>query len=565
MFLKVSIRCILFLSMLCATGFAQRNNRSTAVMETASAQTGTTTDISSERPRLILSIVVEQMRFDYLERFGPLMSDNGFKWLFNQGTSFQHATYAYNYTQTAPAYGTLFTGTYPSSHGIVSDEWYDADLKLMLGATQDLKAFPVGGSYASGQHSPRQLQASTLGDAIKLGTSSKGKVFGLSLDPHGAILPAGFMADGAFWFDPVNGTWMTSNFYMSKLPSWLERLNNLKHADHELSNKWIPLFSADLYTRCLPDENPYEIGFLGQTTFPYDPKNIQSSKLYADPYQVLKYLPSGNTLTKELAESVIEEEHLGTDEFTDFLSVSFAATEYIGQLFGPYAIETADAFLRLDHDLADFLSFLDQKIGLNQILIVFTSTGGCVDPPQYMADQRMSVDYFNANSAISLLTSYLHAVYGNKEWIQAYRKQQIYLNQSLIEESKISNDEILASIASFMSDFSGIASVISSQDLLRNDYAFGINQKIQYGFFKKRSGDILFSLLPGWMEKSTLVTDHNSPYAYDAQVPLVFCGWNIPVRKVEEHVDLISVAPTLTNILQMSPPNGSIGTPLYLK
>ncbi|MBQ7213477.1 MAG: alkaline phosphatase family protein [Bacteroidales bacterium] len=515
------------------------------------------------RPRLVLSIVVEQMRTDYMGRFGHLMGDNGFKWMMRQGLSATKAVYNYHFTQAAPAYATLFTGTTPAIHGIVADSWYSPDLKAMTEATADGHTFPTGGSYARGQHSPRYLQASTLGDAIKIGTSMRGKVFGISLQPDGAILPAGFMADGAFWFDTVRGLWMTSSFYMDQLPAWIQELNAQKPGDRAISTKWTPQWLLPQYTG-LADDNAWETGFNGQHTFPYDPKPL-NAKIYTDDYQIVTAVPEGNTITKELAIKLIESEQLGQDDAVDFLSVSFAATGPIGSLFGPFSIETADAFVRLDRDIAELLSYLDRTIGLANVLVVFSSTGGCADPPAYMSSLRMNVGNFNANSAISLLTSFLHVTYGNRNWISGYYRQQLYFDQALLEAEKIPEDEILARSAGFLSDISGVSCVLTAQDLMRNSYTAGVAQKIQQGFCRQRSGDIVFSLLPGWTEKDALTTSGNSSYAYDAAVPLVFCGWNIPFGVLPGETDITAVTPSILHALHFAPANGSTGVPFALK
>ena len=532
---------------------------------TAFPQTAATVPAADDagRPRLVLSIVVEQMRTDYMARFGQLMGENGFKWMFRQGLSADKAVYNYHFTQTAPAYATLFTGTAPAIHGIVADSWYSPDLKAMTEATADGNTFPTGGSYARGQHSPRYLQASTLGDAIKLGTSMRGKVFGVSLQPDGAILPAGFMADGAFWFDTARGLWMTSSYYMGQLPAWLQEINAQGPGDRAISAKWTPQWLLPQYTG-LSDDNAWETGFNGQHTFPYDPKPL-NAKTYTDAYQIVTAVPEGNTITKDLAIRLIEAERLGQDEAVDFLSVSFAATGAIGRLFGPFSVETADAFVRLDRDIAELLSYLDRAVGLANVLVVFTSTGGCADPPAYMSSLRMNVGTFNANSAISLLTSFLHVTYGNQNWISGYHRQQLYFNRALLEAEKIPEEEILARSAGFLSDISGVNCVLTAHDLMRNSYTSGVAQKIQQGFCRQRSGDIVFSLLPGWTEKEALTTSCNSSYAYDAAVPLVFCGWNIPLGVIPGETDLTAVTPSILHALQFAPASGSTGTPFALK
>lgn len=516
--------------------------------------------IPSENPRLIVGIVIEQMRSDYISRFWDQLGEGGFKRLIHEGTYCRNASYNYFHTQTAPGYATIFTGSMPASHGIVADEWYDRVSNRVTQAVADEAAKTAGGSFDAGHYSPHNLLGTTIGDEIKLTNLRQSKVFGVSLDPVSAILPAGHMADGAFWLDSENGAWITSSYYMPNLPNWLNEENKKKLADLYLTKTWDTGFPVSQYTNCLTDENPYETGIDGRIVFPYALPDLARGKSISERYRLLKQTPFGNTLTKDMAIALMVNENLGKDKFTDVLAISFVATEYIGNAFGPMSIELEDAFLKLDRDLEHFLQFVDDFVGKQNALIFVTSNHGAAQTPAYLADSKVPVGSFNYNSALSLLRSYLNALYGGGEWIKGYFGQQLYLNSDLIENSKMKLDDFREVIAQFLIQFTGVSNTLTATALQNNQYTEGYRSKMQNNYFPRRSGDVFVNLHPGWVEKSGRATSHNSAYLYDAQVPLIWYGWKVKRDMIVRPVDMTDVAPTISSLMNIIAPSAATGT-----
>jgi predicted AlkP superfamily pyrophosphatase or phosphodiesterase len=515
--------------------------------------------IPSENPRLIIGIVVEQMRNDYIYRFWDKFGEGGFKRLINEGAYCCNASYNHFFTQTAVGHATIYTGATPANHGIVADEWYDRVNNKKLSAVGDETVRTVGGSFDAGHYSPHNLISTTIGDEIKLSTLQQSKVFGISLDPVSAILPAGHTADGAFWFDNENGIWVTSSFYMQNLPNWLVEENNKKLSNLYLSKTWEPSFPTAQYTRCLTDVNPYETGIEGRIVFPYVLPEIAKSTSISKRYPLLKQTPFGNSLTKDMAIATIVHEDLGKDEFTDLLTISFVTTEYVGNAFGPMSIELEDAFLKLDKDLEHFLNFVDEYVGKQNTLIFLTSDHGAAQTPKYLADAKVPTGSFNNQSALALLRSYLNALYGSGEWIKAYYGQQVYLNFELIENSKLKLEDFQHTVAQFLIQFTGVSNTLTASVLQTQQFSEDFRGRIQNGYFPRRSGDVFIHLYPGWVEKSPNVTSHNSSYIYDTHVPLVWYGWKVKRDKIVAPVDMTGIAATISAFMNIAAPNASSG------
>lgn len=515
--------------------------------------------IPPENPRLVIGIVIEQMRADYISRFWDKFGEGGFKRLVNEGTYCRNASYNYFFTQTAVGYATIYTGAMPASHGIVANEWYDRVSGKVVQAVADESVKTVGGTYDAGRYSPHNLLGTTIGDEIKLSNFRQSKVFGVALDPVSAILPAGHMADGAFWLDMENGKWITSSYYAKNLSSWTEEVNSRKLADLYLSETWNTTYPVEQYTRCLTDENPYEAGIDGNIVFPYVLPDIARNRSIGNRYRLLAQTPFGNSLTKDMAMSIMVNENLGKDEHTDVLTVSFVATEYIGNAFGPMSIELEDAFLKLDKDLEHFLNFMDDFVGKQNTLVFLTSNHGTAQTPAYLAGSKAPAGNFNYNSALSLLRSYLNALYGSGEWIKGYYGQQLYLNAELIENSKLKLDDFQNVVADFLIQFSGVSNTLTASALKNNQFMDGFRNKIQNSYFPRRSGDVFVNLHPGWVEKSTHATSHNSSYIYDTHVPLIWYGWKVKRDIIIRPVDVADISPTVSSLMNIAAPNASSG------
>ena len=523
------------------------------------------TRIPSEKPKLIVGIVVEQMRYDFINKYWDKFGEGGFKRLLNEGTYCKNANFNYLFTQTSPGHATIVTGTTPSYHGIVSEEWYVRLKDKVVNAVADEKEKTIGGSYDAGRMSPRQLLTTTIGDEIRLASFNKSKVVGISLQGKAAILSAGQTGNAAYWFDDETGNWVTSSYYMQDLSAWTKTFNDKKFQDLYMTRKWETKFPlADYANRCLPDENKYETGIEGRKSFPYNLAEmglVQNNK-NKKKYNLLKYTPFGNTYTKDFAIATIVNDSLGKDDNTDLLMVSFSSTEFIGQSFGPESIELMDAFIKLDEDLEHFLNFLDQELGKQNILVFLTSDHGVAQNPEYLADKGIPVGFFSQTSALSLLKSYMNAVYGRGEWIKNYYAQQLYLNRDLIEDSKLNMADVQQKVAQFMLQFTGVANTVTATTLQTAYFPDGVFSKIQRSFNQKRSGDVLINLDPGWVEKNGTTTSHNSSYSYDTHVPLIWYGWKVKRATIFEPIDMEDIAPTISYFLNIASPNATVGKPI---
>jgi predicted AlkP superfamily pyrophosphatase or phosphodiesterase len=522
--------------------------------------------IPPEKPKLVIGIVVEQLRYDQIEKIRSRLGENGIRRLLNEGTYFQNASYEYMLTQTAPGYATISTGAEPSLHGITSDEWYLPLKDELINCTKDITVNPVGGSYEAGLHSPINLLVSTFPDELKMASGKQAKVYAVGLKESPVIFSAGHAADGAFWFDNTTGTFMSSTYYTDSLPGWVTDFNAMRYADSFLDNSWNLSRPAKDYSDCLPDSNKFEEGFNGLNYFPYDLKKLSSKGKgnAGKDYSILRETPFGNTLTTNFAIKLIEKEKLGKDDVTDFLSICYTATDYIGHKFGPSSVEMADAVFRLDRDIENLLKYVIDSLGKKNVLIYFTSAHGISEIPGVLESNRIPSGYFRPNQALQLLRSYLNAVYGEGDWVKGYNEKQIYLNRTLIEDAKIPLDEVQKKVARFIVQFSGVASAYPYSVFETSDFGNGNMKRIINDFSPQRSGDVIVTLNSGWVEKEdSYVASSNSPYEYDTHVPLIWYGWSMNRATITRKVNLTDIAATLSWLCKVPLPNACTGEPMY--
>lgn len=521
--------------------------------------------IPPDKPKLVVGIIVEQLRYDQLEKFRNRFGESGIRRLLNEGTYFQNASFEYMLTQSAPGHATIATGAEPSFHGITSDNWYLPLRNELIYCTGDISVNPAGGSYEYGLHSPVNLQASTFADELRMATNKEAKVFAVGMKEHASIFSAGHAANAAYWFDNTTGTWMSSSWYLDSLPIWVNDFNAMRFSDAFLDDTWRLLKSPDQYYDCVPDPNNFETGFGGQNYFPYDLRKLRSRSGNAkNDYSLLRETPFGSTYTTRFALKLIEEEGLGKDDVTDYLSICYTATDYIGHRFGPSSVEMGDAILRLDKDIEELLKFLTDSIGKRNILIYFTSSHGVSELPAVLQSNRIPSGYFRQNQALQLLRSYLNAVYGEGDWVKGYSERQIFLNRTLIEDARISLEDVQKKVARFMVQFSGVASAYPFYAFEANDFGNGNLRRIINNFSPLRSGDVIITLSPGWVEREgDMVTNHNSPYEYDSHVPLIWYGWTVNRLTVTRKVNMTDVAATLSSLCRVPVPNACTGEPLF--
>jgi predicted AlkP superfamily pyrophosphatase or phosphodiesterase len=515
-----------------------------------------------EPPKLVVGIVIDQMRFDYINRYWEEFSDGGFKRLISEGYQYTNTHYNYIPTYTGPGHASIYTGTTPSSHGVIANYWFDKNSQSNQYCVGDISMNTIGADNASGEMSPSQMLNTTFGDELRLFSMNRSKVIGVALKDRSAILPAGHMANFAFWFDSESGDFVSSSYYGNRLPKWLRQFNKKDFCESYLSQDWNLLLTSKSYDESLVDNSVYEEPFVGEK-YPKFPHKLPEL-LAKNGKGLIKSTPFGNSLTKDIAIATIEGEDLGSDKYTDLLAVSFSSPDYVGHQFGADSKETQDTYLRLDRDLSSFLSYLDQKLGTENVLVFLTSDHGAVRTPSYLNDVKVPSGYFDAAEPINQLKVFLQNIYGPGDWVKSYGNAQIYLNRDLIFEKYMSLQEVQQQAADFMLRFEGVQNAVCGRTLEHSEFQNGDLGFLQKGYSVKRSGDILLVLNPAWIEYSRTGTTHGSGYAYDRHVPLVWFGWKIESGRSDEKVNVTDIASTLSNLLGISFPNGSESRVLFL-
>ena len=513
-----------------------------------------------KKPKLVVGIVVDQMRYDYLVRFYDKYGDDGFKRLLSGGFNFTNAVYDYVPTYTACGHASIYTGTGPANHGIVSNDWYDRYTKKAVYCVSDSTVKPLGTTSVSGKMSPRNLYTSTIGDELKLASNFRSKVIGVALKDRGSILPAGNSADAAYWHDPYSNNMISSTYYFKELPRWVEKFNARKVPDSLLSKPWTTLLPIEKYTESTPDNTPYEGLFEGEKTptFPHNLPQIKDSS-----NELIREVPMGNTLTTMFAKEILKNEKLGKGNETDLLAISYTSTDYVGHMYGINAIELEDTYLRLDRELADLLKYLDDFVGKDGYTLFLTADHAAANNPIFSRDNDLKGDIMNMKPIIDSLKNYLNNIYGTADYILNTNSQNIYLNRELIEKKNISLRDVQERCARFVIGFEGVSTAITASELMTGATRSGLYELIQNGFNQKRSSDVIIQLQSGWISWSTKTgTSHGSAYRYDTHVPLLFYGKNIPQGKTHEQVSVMDIAPTICTLLNIEFPSGSTGKPL---
>jgi predicted AlkP superfamily pyrophosphatase or phosphodiesterase len=518
-----------------------------------------------ETPRLVIGIVVDQMRNDYISRYWNKFGEGGFKKLVTQGYRFNNMQYNYVPTYTGPGHATIYTGATPAAHGIVANDWFDRRQQRKVYCTADSGVATVGAPAGrQGQMSPRNMLAATVGDELRNFFKDRSKVIGIALKDRGAILPAGHSANAAYWFDGESGNWISSTHYMKDLPGWLHDYNIQQKPAAQLEGSWNPLLPIDTYTESLPDDNPFETPFKGTSAavFPYDLKALapQNGKL-----NLIRSIPAGNTLTAELARLVIENEQLGADSYPDMLCVSFSSTDYIGHQFGADAIETEDAYLRLDRDLAELLKFAEEKTGKNRLLVFLTADHGGATTPAYLKTRKWNAGYLNPAMIIDSSKKWLNEKFNAVNWIAEWNNDQLYLDEEKIFAAGIDPKDVEQYLCRRLEMLPGVRSALSAAVIRQQQMLSDPAAMVQRGYYAKRSGNIFIMLDPSWMEYAQTGTTHGSSYSYDTHVPMLWYGMSISHGQSDERVVVQDIAPTLSALLGIPFTNAGNGNVLKIK
>lgn len=508
-----------------------------------------------DQVRLVVVLNVEQMRTDYINRYWNKFRQDGFQKLVNQGAVCANASMNLHVQKTVVGVPTLFSGVYPKRHGIVNESWYDRLRQKEVDALKDDYYITVGSDSKEGQLSAKSLLSPTIGDVLKLNTGGNSKIFSVALNASSAVFSAGHAGDGAYWLDTENGNMISSSYYVDLFPDWVRDFNGKNFAELYTSRDWETLLPESSYEESMEDDYILEKGFYNRwNTFPY---NVKKLKERAGSYKILKAVPFGNTLIKDFAVNLIQEEGLGQDQVPDLLTVSFSSMDYENGSYGPNSVEMQDVYLRLDQEIANLLDYIEKNIGKENVLVVLTSACSSTYPVEYLKEEfRMPVGYIAPESMIALLKSYLNISFGQDEWIEFVSEQQIYLNRELIEKKELSLDEVQLKAAAFINQFEGIKLALPASDFEQGDYLKSQLAMISNSFNFKRSGDVLYVLEDGWQPrykyKRTIYNDH-------VRIPMIWYGDGISHDRVLESVEAVDMMPTIFEILGFDPPAHSQG------
>lgn len=515
------------------------------------------TNETLQRPKLVVGITVDQMRWDYLYRFYDRYAANGgFKRLLNQGFSCENTMIPYTPTVTAPGHSSIYTGSVPAIHGITGNIWWEEALQRDVYCTEDKTVKTVGSQTNLGLQSPRNLLVTTICDELRLATNFQSKVIGVAIKDRGGILPAGQSANAAYWYDSQAGSWITSTYYMTDLPQWVKDLNAKKMVDKYYEQGWTTLYPVNTYSQSTADDKPYETKGLG-TGFPYDLK-----KFIGKSYSAVLSTPYGNTFTVEMAKAAIDNEKLGADAITDFLAVSFSSPDYIGHGYGPNSMEQEDDFLRLDKDLGDFLNYLDSKVGQGQYTIFLSADHGVAHVAGFMKENKLPGGTISEAAIVEDLNKQLQDKFEQSNLVVKISNYQVILNNNLINSDKRFNrDAIVDAIVSILSKNQAILKVFDLQKIGNTPLPARIKMMVENGYYKPRGGDIQVVLKPNYMESfGPTGTTHGLWNPYDAHIPLLWYGWGIKQGKTNRETYMTDIAPTVAALLHIQMPSGSIGT-----
>ena len=520
---------------------AQRNARATA---------------QPRKVRLVLGIVIDQFGYDYLTRFEDLFGEGGFRRLLREGAVFTNANYLYTPTVTACGHATFMSGSVPSLHGIIANEWYDRETGKRVTSVTDGGVKLLGGKGSEPGFSPRRLIGSTLGDQLRLSTNGQAKVVGIAVKDRSAILPAGKHPNGAYWFDTNLGTFVSSNYYFNDLPEWVKKFNQTYPADRYFGAKWERLLPESAYRRSAPDDSPYEVSPYGNK-FPY---TVNGGETKPGPkfYDQFTKTPFANDYTVAFAKAAIESEGLGQDDQPDLLTVSFSANDLLGHIYGPYSQEVEDMTLRTDRVLADLLSYIDQRIGLQNTIVVLTADHAVAPIPEQSQDLGLG-GRIEEKAITEAIQTALAQRFGDEKWVLGFYYGNAYLDLQAVERRRANLAEVERAASEAVVKIPGIAECFTRSQILSGQLPLTmVARSVAEGFNAQRNGNLVVVPKPFFLWGDSRTT-HGTPYSYDTHVPVIFYGAGIAAGHYLTACSPADIAPTLSALLRIDPPSSTVG------
>lgn len=509
-----------------------------------------------QRPKLVVGIVIDQMRWDYLYRYHDRWGQDGFRRIMKEGHNCQNTMINYLPSFTGPGHAAVYTGSVPAIHGIAANDWIAGGKEVYCAEDKSVK--PVGGSIKAGQMSPVQMLSTTITDELKLATQHRAKVIGVGLKDRGSILPAGHAANAAYWFDDSTGNFITSSYYMSELPDWIKQFNDRRWADSFLHKTWHPLYPVATYVNSTADDMMTEGKLTGEMApvFPHNTPQVKGRG-----YNGIRYMPWGNTLSFKAARACIRGEAMGQDDVTDFLCLTLSSPDYAGHNYGPDAVEMEDMYLRLDNDLASFLSYLDKHVGKGQYTLFITADHGAAHNADYLKMQRIPAGNDIHTEVTDEVNSYLKQKFGAASLVKALTNYQVYLDDKNIEANKLSRSDVKDAVAGWLKTQDGVAMVVDMEDFDDAIIPAPLKTMIVNGYHSTRSGCIQVILESGWYSGHAKTgTTHGSWNPHDTHIPLLWYGWGISKGEIWRTTYITDIAPTLAALLHIQMPNGNVGS-----
>lgn len=519
------------------------------------------TDDLKTSPKLVVGIVVDQMRYDYLTRFWNHFDEGGFKRLVNNGFNCKNNHFNYAPTSTGPGHTSVYTGSAPATHGIIGNNWYDKVADEEVYCASDDSYASVGTTSDAGKMSPHRMNVTTITDQLRLHTQMRGKTIAVAFKDRGAVLPGGHTANAAYWFHGSNeGNWITSTYYMNELPKWVTSFNTSDKVE-QYKKPWTTAKPINAYMESGSDNNTYETLLEGEETptFPHDLPKLWDGN---GKYNILKVTPYGNSITTDFAIAAIEGEDLGKDRSTDFLAVSFSSTDYVGHFYGVNSKEIQDTYIRLDADLQRLFKTLDKKVGEGEYTVFLTADHGAINVPAYLKDQKIPAGYIEFDDMKLEFEEFLKYKFGTTDIVKNFSNYQYFLDHKVIKNLDIEIADAQQIIAKELLTYNGVDRVYTGQQMWQNHYTTGIPYILQNGYNQKRSGDILLVLKPGVISYTRTGSTHGSPQIYDTHVPLLFYGKGVKKGSTNKRTEIPDIAPTMAAMLGIAFPNGTTGKPI---
>ncbi len=498
------------------------------------------------QPKLVVIIVVDQLRGDLLERYHDDFGDGGFRLLMDHGAWFTACYFNYASEMTAPGHATIGTGTYVLGHGILANQWWDPKLRRVVTSVEDESTkqlgLPEGIAGEKWSGSPHNLQTDTIGDELKLATGGRAKVFGVALKDRAAILPVGWSADAAFFLDPQSGAFVTSTYYMAQAPAWLVRFNTGKTRESYLNRE-----VKDAAGRVLRSTAPVKNGNGKDESF----------------FDLVGPTPWGNDYTADLAMEIIENEKLGSGPVTDLLSISFSSPDILGHKVGPDSEEHKAMLIALDRTLADFFGYLDAKIGKGNWAAAFTADHGIAPMAGYASKMRIPALNVNPGEIKTQLNSMLKQQYGKDgRYVVEVDYPTVHLDSVAFDAVNIGEAEAEKAVGESMLKL-GFRNYATKTQMAAGEVDNNVFRQQILNSYSPLAGWYVTGFLPPFQIGSPGGTTHGLPYSYDAHVPLAFYGTAFRAGVYRQSVEPVDLAVTLSSLLRTNKPASAVGRVLH--